>query len=90
MLPLVSIITTAVIGTGLFSKTLIVCGLRVVEDLEVLEDEVRDEPLLGVGDGDVDRHRLGRDLDLLLLARARAGQGHAMRTAAMRRMGIPE
>ncbi len=29
MLPLVSIITVAVIGVGLFSKTLIVCGFAL-------------------------------------------------------------
>ena len=93
MLPLVSIITTVVIGTGLFSKTLMVTGLHVVEDLEVLEHEIGDETLLGVGDGHVDGDRVGGDLDRLLLGGGRGRQRQddgATSAAAIRRMGLPE
>ncbi len=57
MLPLVSIITTVVIGVGLFSKMLIGCELPVVEDLEIVLHEIGDEPPLQIRDRDVDRAR---------------------------------
>ena len=71
MLPLVSSITTVVMGTGLFSNTLIVCGLVLSRIFEVVDDQIGNETLLGVHDRHVDRDRLGGDLDFLTLGRER-------------------
>ena len=42
---------------GLFSKTLIVCELPVVEHLEIVLHEIGDEPLLQIRDRHVHRAR---------------------------------
>ena len=76
MLPLVSSMTTTVIGWTSFSKKIERLRLVVVEDLEVVLHEVGHQALLRVGDRREQRHDLGAGLERRLL-RGKRGQGQA-------------
>ena len=67
MLPLVSSITTTVIGWMLLSKTIERLRLVVVEDLEVFLGEIRHQALLRVQHGGEQRHDLSRRWNVGLL-----------------------
>ena len=85
MLPLVSSMTTTVIGRTAAVEVGDRLRLLVVEDLEVFLRQVGHEPLLDVGDGHEQRHdlcagleggcRLLRQRLLLLLLRERRDHG---------------
>ena len=74
MLPLVSSMTTQENGSGSFWNSVERHRLGVVEDLEVGLREIRHQALVGVGDGDVERHDLRARLERGLL-REQGGRG---------------